>query len=258
MMMPCGVLVCCLNTKSNHRGSVISKIVASVPPRGQGRMELKSLSSKNDKYRDGEKRRHCASGERLDKTLATVDLTNEQLLKMLVKRCNEKQVEAKTIYIYKSVLFTQADFSQMLDKESSCQFLIELNHPIEAASQGYSFIISFSKSLALRERILPFCMGEVWVTTACLALIEATTFDYNSSGAWHRKGVLSSSGTSLARVKLLYQITDSLIWLGIPVTYLSDSRGYEIDVPHAYIWSLHLIPKSKVAALDSILHILFS
>ncbi|KAK7376565.1 hypothetical protein VNO78_34508 [Psophocarpus tetragonolobus] len=84
-MMPCGVLVCCLNTKSNHRGSVISKIVASVPPRGQGRMELKSLSSKNDKYRDGEKRRHCALGERLDKTLATVDLTNEQLLKMLVK-----------------------------------------------------------------------------------------------------------------------------------------------------------------------------
>ncbi|KAK7401232.1 hypothetical protein VNO78_12556 [Psophocarpus tetragonolobus] len=116
-------------------------------------------------------------------------------------------------------------------------------------------------------------MGEVWVTTACLALIEAATSDYNSSGAWHRKGVLSSSGTSLARVKfmrlacligpitefphplsrvkqqadyrLLYQIADSLIWLGIPVTYLSDSQGSETDVPHAYIWSLHLVPKSK-------------
>ncbi|KAK7376566.1 hypothetical protein VNO78_34509 [Psophocarpus tetragonolobus] len=82
----------------------------------------------------------------------------------------------------------------------------------------------------LRECILPFCMGEVWVTTACLALIEAATSDYNSSGAWHRKGVLSSSGTSLARVKS---------------HILSDSQGSETDVPHAYIWSLQLVPKSK-------------
>ncbi|KAK7376561.1 hypothetical protein VNO78_34507 [Psophocarpus tetragonolobus] len=130
-------------------------------------MELKSLSSKNDKseYEWGE----------VGQNLAKVDLTNEQLLKMLVKSQLRCPLEVE----------------------------IELNHPIEAASRGYSFIISFSKSLALREHILPFCMGEVWVITACLALIKATTFDYNSSGAEHRKGVLLSSGISLARVKFI-------------------------------------------------------
>ncbi|KAK7376018.1 hypothetical protein VNO78_34253 [Psophocarpus tetragonolobus] len=45
---------------------------------------------------------------------------------------------------------------------------------------AYSFIISFAKSLALREHILPFCMGEVWVTAACLALVETTTSNYNN------------------------------------------------------------------------------
>ncbi|CAN4102070.1 unnamed protein product [Withania somnifera] len=59
---------------------------------------------------------------------------------------------------------------------------------------------------------------------------------------------------------LSYQIVDSLIWLGIrdlindvrkkklklrPVTYLSGSQGSELDIPHAYIWSPHLVPKPK-------------
>ncbi|KAK7350280.1 hypothetical protein VNO77_08693 [Canavalia gladiata] len=63
-----------------------------------------------------------------------------------------------------------------------------------------------------------------------------------------------------AGYRLSYQIVDSLIWLGIrdmindlrkkklklrPVTYLSGSQGSEIDVPHAYIWSPHLVPKPK-------------
>lgn len=30
-----------------------------------------------------------------------------------------------------------------------------------------------------------------------------------------------------------------------PVTYLSGSQGSETDVPHAYIWSPHLVPKPK-------------
>ncbi|KAJ4721477.1 Sterol 3-beta-glucosyltransferase ugt80a2 [Melia azedarach] len=70
----------------------------------------------------------------------------------------------------------------------------------------------------------------------------------------------------LSRVKqqvanrLSYQIVDSLIWLGIrdiindfrkkklklrPVTYLSGSYGSPLDVPYAYIWSPHLVPKPK-------------
>ncbi|KAF7825698.1 sterol 3-beta-glucosyltransferase UGT80A2 isoform X1 [Senna tora] len=63
-----------------------------------------------------------------------------------------------------------------------------------------------------------------------------------------------------AGYRLSYQIVDSLIWLGIrdmindlrkkklklrPVTYLSGSQGSEADVPHAYIWSPHLVPKPK-------------
>ncbi|KAK7389420.1 hypothetical protein VNO78_24449 [Psophocarpus tetragonolobus] len=63
-----------------------------------------------------------------------------------------------------------------------------------------------------------------------------------------------------AGYRLSYQIVDSLIWLGIrdmindlrkkklklrPVTYLSGSQGSETDVPHAYIWSPHLVPKPR-------------
>lgn len=74
--------------------------------------------------------------------------------------------------------FREFEFRQYL---FACQskLLFKLNRPIEVASRGYSFILSFSKSLALHERILPFCMREVWVITACMALIEATTSNYS-------------------------------------------------------------------------------
>ncbi|KAH6757506.1 UDP-Glycosyltransferase superfamily protein [Perilla frutescens var. hirtella] len=70
----------------------------------------------------------------------------------------------------------------------------------------------------------------------------------------------------LSRVKqsvanrLSYQIVDGLIWLGIrdminefrkkelklrPVTYLSNSSNSHSDIPYAYIWSPHLVPKPK-------------
>ncbi|KAH7571390.1 hypothetical protein JRO89_XS04G0036000 [Xanthoceras sorbifolium] len=70
----------------------------------------------------------------------------------------------------------------------------------------------------------------------------------------------------LSRVKqhaanrLSYQIVDALIWLGIrdminelrkkqlklrPVTYFRGSYNSPLDVPHAYIWSPHLVPKPK-------------
>ncbi|KAK4270277.1 hypothetical protein QN277_023331 [Acacia crassicarpa] len=65
-----------------------------------------------------------------------------------------------------------------------------------------------------------------------------------------------------AGYRLSYHIVDTLIWLGIrdlindlrkkklklrPVTYLSGlhSQGSDNDVPHAYIWSPHLVPKPK-------------
>ncbi|GAB4846333.1 hypothetical protein Ancab_025339 [Ancistrocladus abbreviatus] len=74
--------------------------------------------------------------------------------------------------------FREFEFRQYL---FACQakLLFELSRPFEVASRGYSFIISFSKALALHESILPFCMREVWIITASLALINATSSHYN-------------------------------------------------------------------------------
>ncbi|KAL6544388.1 hypothetical protein OROMI_023250 [Orobanche minor] len=73
--------------------------------------------------------------------------------------------------------FREFEFRQYL---FGCQtkLLFRLNRPFEVASRGYSFIISFSKALTLHETMLPFCMREVWVITACLALTEASTSHY--------------------------------------------------------------------------------
>ncbi|XP_057797285.1 trafficking protein particle complex II-specific subunit 130 homolog isoform X2 [Salvia miltiorrhiza] len=73
--------------------------------------------------------------------------------------------------------FREFEFRQYL---FACQakLLFKLKRPFEVASRGYSFIISFSGALALHESMLPFCMREVWVITACLALIGATASNY--------------------------------------------------------------------------------
>ncbi|WVZ16262.1 hypothetical protein V8G54_009244 [Vigna mungo] len=55
-----------------------------------------------------------------------------------------------------------------------------------------------------------------------------------------------------AGYRLSYQIVDSLIWLGIR-DMINDLRkkklklrpGSETEIPHAYIWSPHLVPKPK-------------
>ncbi|CAN1767257.1 Sterol 3-beta-glucosyltransferase UGT80A2 [Linum perenne] len=70
----------------------------------------------------------------------------------------------------------------------------------------------------------------------------------------------------LSRVKkpaaywLSYHVVESLIWLGMwdlinnyrkkllklrPVTYFTGSQGFSSDLPHAYLWSPHLVPKPK-------------
>ncbi|KNA16796.1 hypothetical protein SOVF_085990 [Spinacia oleracea] len=73
--------------------------------------------------------------------------------------------------------FREFEFRQYL---FACQakLLFKLSRPFEVASRGYSFVISFSKALALYESILPFCLREVWVITACLALLNATAANY--------------------------------------------------------------------------------
>ncbi|XP_051133822.1 trafficking protein particle complex II-specific subunit 130 homolog [Andrographis paniculata] len=73
--------------------------------------------------------------------------------------------------------FREFEFRQYL---FACQakLLFKLNRPYEVASRGYSFIISFSKALAQHESILPFCMREIWVITACSALASASASHY--------------------------------------------------------------------------------
>ncbi|KAJ9551545.1 hypothetical protein OSB04_015590 [Centaurea solstitialis] len=60
------------------------------------------------------------------------------------------------------------------------QLLFKLNRPFEVASRGFSFVISFSKALALHERFLPFCLREVWIITSCLDLVNATAAHYTN------------------------------------------------------------------------------
>ncbi|XP_010675603.2 trafficking protein particle complex II-specific subunit 130 homolog isoform X1 [Beta vulgaris subsp. vulgaris] len=73
--------------------------------------------------------------------------------------------------------FREFEFRQYL---FACQakLLFKLSRPFEVASRGYSFIISFSTALALYESILPFCLREAWVISACLALLDATSANY--------------------------------------------------------------------------------
>ncbi|KAI7733005.1 hypothetical protein M8C21_024996 [Ambrosia artemisiifolia] len=75
--------------------------------------------------------------------------------------------------------FREFEFRQYL---FACQakLLFKLNRPFEVASRGHSFVISFSKALALHESMLPFCLREVWIITSCLSLADATAAHYSS------------------------------------------------------------------------------
>ncbi|XP_038974112.1 trafficking protein particle complex II-specific subunit 130 homolog [Phoenix dactylifera] len=70
--------------------------------------------------------------------------------------------------------FREFEFRQYLFA-CQCKLLFKLGRPVEVAARGYSFIISFSKTLAFHENLLPFCLREVWVLTACLDLINSTS-----------------------------------------------------------------------------------
>ncbi|PKA56798.1 hypothetical protein AXF42_Ash002101 [Apostasia shenzhenica] len=76
--------------------------------------------------------------------------------------------------------FREFEFRQYLFAYQS-KLLFNLHRPVEVAARGYSFIISFSKTLALYENLLPFCFREVWVVTACLALINSTSSQFGGS-----------------------------------------------------------------------------
>ncbi|KAI5429156.1 hypothetical protein KIW84_033955 [Lathyrus oleraceus] len=139
--------------------------------------------------------------------------------------------------------FREFEFRQYLFAYQS-KLLFKLNRPIEVASRGYSFILSFSKSLALNERILPFCMHEVWVITTCLALIEATTSNCSdvlvAPDAEKEFFCLLGDLYSLARVKFMR------------LAYLI---GYGTDIERSPVnsASLSLLPWPKPTIWPSVL-----
>eukprot|EP00268_Persea_americana_P056755 TRINITY_DN6742_c0_g1_i1.p1 TRINITY_DN6742_c0_g1~~TRINITY_DN6742_c0_g1_i1.p1 ORF type:complete len:1210 (-),score=246.92 TRINITY_DN6742_c0_g1_i1:638-4267(-) len=138
--------------------------------------------------------------------------------------------------------FREFEFRQYL---FACQskLLFKLNRPFEVASRGYSFIIGFSKALAMHESALPYCMREVWVITACLALINSTSSHYD--GALVAPDVekefyrLQGDLYSLSRVKLMR------------LAYLI-GYGMEIERSPVNSASLSMLPWPKPAVWPSV------
>ncbi|XP_020100478.1 trafficking protein particle complex II-specific subunit 130 homolog isoform X2 [Ananas comosus] len=134
--------------------------------------------------------------------------------------------------------FREFEFRQYL---FACQskLLFALNRPLEVAARGYSFIISFSKTLSLHESSLPFCLREVWVITACIALIDSTTSNYDGGivtpDAEKEFYRLQGDLYSLARVKF------------VRLAYLV-GYGVEIERSPANSASLSMLPWPKPAS----------
>uniref|UniRef100_A0A7I4FIM0 Trafficking protein particle complex subunit 11 domain-containing protein n=1 Tax=Physcomitrium patens TaxID=3218 RepID=A0A7I4FIM0_PHYPA len=72
------------------------------------------------------------------------------------------------------------DFRQYLFSRQA-SLLFDLQRPAEVSGRGHSFIISFAKILTQHEKELPFCMREIWVITACLTLVKATSQRFSAS-----------------------------------------------------------------------------
>eukprot|EP01018_Ginkgo_biloba_P022070 Gb_23994 [translate_table: standard] len=134
------------------------------------------------------------------------------------------------------------DFRQYLFARQS-QLLFKLNRPVEVAARGYMFIISFSKTLSLHERNLPFCLREVWVITGCLALIKGTVAQFDSRlvipDAEKEFNRLQGDLYSLGRVKLMR---------------LADLTGYGVYIERSSCNSaaLSMLPWPKPAVWPSI------
>ncbi|KAI3509871.1 hypothetical protein L1887_25395 [Cichorium endivia] len=108
------------------------------------------------------KRREFGGMEHGDDQAAILNPNNKQLSQMVLDNS-----------------FREFEFRQYL---FACQakLLFKLKRPFEVASRGFSFIVSFSEALALRESVLPFCLREVWVLTSCLGLVNATADHYKN------------------------------------------------------------------------------
>ncbi|URD88129.1 hypothetical protein MUK42_26812, partial [Musa troglodytarum] len=138
--------------------------------------------------------------------------------------------------------FREFEFRQYL---FACQskLLFKLGRPVEVVARGYSFIISFSKTLALHEKFLPFCLREVWVITACLAIISSISSIYDGELAAPdiEKEFYRFQGDlySLCRVKFMR--------LAYMIGY-----GVEIEKSSVNSASLSMLPWPKPAVWPSV------
>ncbi|KAF2285964.1 hypothetical protein GH714_009233 [Hevea brasiliensis] len=123
------------------------------------------------------------------------------------------------------------------------ELLFKLNRPFEVVSRGYPFVISFSKALILHESTLPFCLREVWVISACLALINATSSHYND-------GLVASDIE-----KEFYRLQGDLYSLcRVKFMRLAYLIGYGMDIERSPVnsASLSMLPWPKPAVWPSL------
>ncbi|KAL6638430.1 hypothetical protein ACP70R_023925 [Stipagrostis hirtigluma subsp. patula] len=139
-------------------------------------------------------------------------------------------------------VFREFEFRQYI---FACQakLLFKLSRPIEVAARGYTFVVGFSKTLALHENALPFCFREVWVITACMGLIKSTSSNYDdgtvaieSEKEFYR---LQGDLYSLCRVKFMR------------LAYLI-GYGVEIEKSPVNSASLSMLPWPKPATWPSV------
>ncbi|KAL0728988.1 hypothetical protein Bca4012_025081 [Brassica carinata] len=138
--------------------------------------------------------------------------------------------------------FREFDFRQYL---FACQsrLLFKLNRPFEVSSRGYSFVISFAKALTFHESVLPFCLREVWVLTACLALLDATA-------SHHHDGVVAPDIE-----KEFYRLQGDLYSLSrLKFMRLGYLIGYGTDIEKSPLNSacLSMLPWPKPAVWPSL------
>ncbi|KAL6553444.1 hypothetical protein OROGR_007286 [Orobanche gracilis] len=149
--------------------------------------------------------------------------------------------------------FREFDFRQYL---FGCQakLLFRLNRPFEVASRGYSFIISFSKALTLHESTLPFCMHEVWVITACLALTEASTSHYKDglAAADVEKEFYRVQGEIYTLCRTKFMRLGYLIGYGSHIERSPVNRDVLVGIVEKSCASLSMLPWPKPAIWPSL------
>ncbi|MCO5582966.1 hypothetical protein L7F22_036870 [Adiantum nelumboides] len=153
--------------------------------------------------------------------------------------------------------FREFDFRQYLFARQA-ELLFVSSRPVDVAARGYSFIISFSKLLSEHEKSLPFGLREVWVITACLALVKETEkrltprlITVEAEKEFYR---LQADLYSLARVKQLMRLADLIGYGGsIEKSPCNSANLSMIPWPKPFVWpSIPLDAAARIASKEQV------